>query len=193
LLQNTNQQLSLDKEQLTQQKARLDQQLTVSNEQMAQLQQILARLKLDQQIAQDNFAKLQSEYNSRRNELEAALNDINMREEALALLQGDYDSLKVKYDKLVRPARTPVGKYVVEVRYVKENDKYQIAYKTPEMDSFSNTSQNELETRLAQLKKNDPNKLYIKVIFPENSGLSYSEAWEFTSRLHKRYDYYFQE
>ena len=193
LLENTTQQLTLDKEQLAQQKARLNQQLTVSNEQMQQLQQILARLKLDQQILQDNFASLQTEYSSRKSELEQALNDINMREEALALLQGDYDSLKVKYDKLVRPARTPVGKYVVEVRFIKENDKYLISYKTPEMQAFNGITQPSLESKLEALKQKDPNKLYIKVIFPENSGLSYSEAWEFTSRLHKRFDYYFQE
>jgi hypothetical protein len=33
----------------------------------------------------------------------------------------------------------------------------------------------------------------VKVIFPENSGLSYNEAWEFTSHLHGNYDYYFKE
>jgi hypothetical protein len=32
----------------------------------------------------------------------------------------------------------------------------------------------------------------VKVIFPENSGLSYNEAWEFTTHLHSNYDYYFK-
>ncbi|HID48243.1 MAG TPA: hypothetical protein EYP40_01285, partial [Chromatiales bacterium] len=41
--------------------------------------------------------------------------------EQLAALQGEYGTLKKKYDKLVKPARTPVGKFVVEVRYRKSN------------------------------------------------------------------------
>lgn len=192
-LEQNNQRLSLQKDQLTQQNNRMEQQLTVSNEQMQQLQQILAQLKTEQQTMQQQYNQLQTDYADRRNQLEAALNDINMSSEALALLQGDYDNLKVKYDKLVRPARTPVGKYVVEVRYVKQDDKYLISYKTPEQEGFKSTTQNTLDKKLAALKAKDPAKLYIKVIFPENSGLSYSEAWEFTSRLHKKYDYYFQE
>ena len=45
---------------------------------------------------------------------------------------------------------------------------------------------------LRRLSKEQKNGLYVKVIFPENSGLSYNEAWEFTSHLHRNYDYYFK-
>ena len=44
--------------------------------------------------------------------------------------------------------------------------------------------------RLAEQKKNG---LYVKIIIPEDSGLSYNEAWEFTSHLHGNYDYYFKD
>ncbi len=186
-------QLSQQKDQLTQQKNQLSQQLTVSNEQMQQLQQILASMKREQDAMQEQYDSLQIAYADRQAELENALNDINMSQEAMAILRGDYDQLKVKYDKLVRPARTPVGKYVVEVRYIKIDDAYKISWKTPDMASFAAITQRNLEEQLAVLKEKDPDKLYIKVIFPENSGLSYSEAWEFTSRLHKRFDYYFKE
>jgi len=192
-LENRTDQLSLERDQLKQQSSQLSQQLTVTNEQMAQLQQVLAGLKREQDSMQQQYNSLQLAYSERQQELEQALNDINMSQEAMAILRGDYDNLKVKYDKLVRPARTPVGKYVVEVRYVKEDDKYNISWKSADMQSFATISQAKLEKQLDDLKAKNPNKLYIKVIFPENSGLSYSEAWEFTSRLHKAYDYYFQE
>jgi hypothetical protein len=34
-----------------------------------------------------------------------------------------------------------------------------------------------MHTRLAGLKKKYADILYIKIIFPEDSGLSYNEAW----------------
>ena len=48
-----------------------------------------------------------------------------------------------------------------------------------------------LEKKLKQLQQQDADNLYIKIIIPENSGLSYNEAWNLTSRLLK-YDYYHQ-
>jgi hypothetical protein len=45
---------------------------------------------------------------------------------------------------------------------------------------------------LTRLDSEHRSGLYVKVIFPENSGLSYNEAWEFTSHLHSNYDYYFK-
>ena len=43
------------------------------------------------------------------------------------------------------------------------------------------------------MKKQQKNGLYIKVVFPEDSGLSYSAAWKFTSGLHKQYDYHYSD
>ena len=51
----------------------------------------------------------------------------------------------------------------------------------------------ELHRRLQRLKQEKRNGLYVKVIFPGDSGLTYDEAWRFTSDLHSRYDYYSQE
>jgi anti-sigma regulatory factor (Ser/Thr protein kinase) len=39
-------------------------------------------------------------------------------------LKGEYNELRVKYDKLIRPARSAKGKHVVTVRYRKENGQY---------------------------------------------------------------------
>jgi hypothetical protein len=34
--------------------------------------------------------------------------------------------------------------------------------------------------------------LYVKIVIPDTSGLSYSEAWSFTNNILSRYDYYYQ-
>jgi hypothetical protein len=82
---------------------------------------------------------------------------------------------------------------VVEVRYSKVGGEYRIEYREPDQADFTRVSRDVLESRLAALKKRDPDGLYIKVIFPKDSGLSYNEAWSLTSDLHKKYDYYFQD
>ena len=55
-------------------------------------------------------------------------------------------------------------------------------------------SQNRLhfEGLIAALKKEHSKRLYIKIIIPENSGLSYSEAWEFMKSILHKYDYYYE-
>ena len=59
--------------------------------------------------------------------------------------------------------------------------------------SFQEIRRSRLEKILQRLSNEKKNGLYVKVIFPEESGLSYSEAWKFTSELHGRYDYYFKD
>jgi chromosome segregation ATPase len=113
-------------------------------------------------------------------------------QERLTALRGEYDSLKVKYDKLVRPARTAQGKQVVEVRYVKQGGRYGISLKAPGEDARRPVSRSQLEQRLDQLKRRYGRTLYVKIIIPENSGLSYSEAWNFTQEILNKYDYYYQ-
>jgi chromosome segregation ATPase len=124
------------------------------------------------------------------------LNELRQRstssQQRMAALQGEYDSLKVKYDKLVRPARTAQGKQVVEVRFVKEDGRYGISLKAPGEDERRPVSRSQLEQRLDRLKKRYGRKLYVKIIIPENSGLSYSEAWDFTQEILNQYDYYYQ-
>jgi len=115
------------------------------------------------------------------------------RVQQFSQLEDDYSSLKVKYDKLVRPARTPKGKFVVEVRYQRKNNHDFIEYKTPNMSAFQTLNRVQMDKRFSALKEQYQSNLYIKVIFPKNSGLSYNEAWKFTSHLHKNYDYYFQD
>ncbi|MBT8117504.1 MAG: hypothetical protein KJO66_06695 [Gammaproteobacteria bacterium] len=112
---------------------------------------------------------------------------------ALAVLRGDYDELSVKYNKLIKPARTAAGKYLVSVRYRKEDGNYLIEFKESENDSYEFVDRDQLESQLAELKDQYAGSLYVKVIIPKDSGLSYNEAWGFTQQILTRYDYYYQD
>ena len=192
-LEQKAEKLALEKSQLDKRLQRNRDQLELSKEEQALLQQSLAALQNKHDMTQSQLVEMQSAFNEKTMELEQVLSQMTISEEALALLQGDYDDLKVKYDKLVRPARTAAGKQVVEVRYTKLEGKDLIALKTPGQEKFTPVNKKQLHARLDKLNTQHPGKLYIKVIFPENSGLSYNEAWEFTSTLHKKYDYYFKD
>lgn len=107
------------------------------------------------------------------------------------VLADDFDELKVKYDKLVRPARSSAGRHLVEVRYWKQDGAYRISWREGGEGNYQRISRSQLDKVLSRLAAEQQNGLYIKVIFPEDSGLSYNEAWQFTTELHGEYDYYF--
>jgi len=110
----------------------------------------------------------------------------------LADSRGDYSELKTKYDKLVRPARSARGKQLVEVRYHRAPEGLVVDLKLPNKKGFTRVTMNELHKHLGQLKKRYPRELYIKILLPEDSGLTYNEAWTFTNKLLSQYDYYYQ-
>ena len=58
---------------------------------------------------------------------------------------------------------------------------------------FIDLSLAEVEKRLTKLKQEKGNDLYVKIIIPTDSGLTYNEAWEFMRKLLAKYDYYYQE
>jgi len=156
---------------------------------------------LDSQLQQViiDLDKLRSNYNEQTTQLKTAEDKLIILSEEkeaqarqLVSVETDYSKLKVKYDKLVKPARTAKGKYVVEVNYEKIKGKGRIRFKDHGDTSYSTLSSNELHSKLAALKKEHPKQLYIKIIIPENSGLSYSEAWEFMKSILHKYDYYYE-
>ena len=110
----------------------------------------------------------------------------------LLTLKGEYEVVKSKYDQLIKPARSAKGKYVVEVFYVKEEAGKIIRFKQPGDEKSRDISMVEVEKRLDLLKKEKGADLYVKIIIPKNSGLTYNEAWGFMKRLLDRYDYYYQ-
>jgi len=111
----------------------------------------------------------------------------------LSALEDDFGSLKVKYDKLVKPARTAKGKYVVSVNYERVKGKERIRFKDSGQDNYTVVTEKELHSKLASLKKKYPKRLYIKIVIPKESGLTYSEAWTFMKDLLNKYDYYYLE
>jgi len=111
----------------------------------------------------------------------------------LAKQRSAYSSLEEKYIKLIRPARSPLGKKVVSVHYSRIDGKYQILFKEIDAAQFEQINQQQLHARLGKLKEQLKDKLYVKIIIPEDSGLSYNEAWSFTRDILSKYDYYYQE
>ncbi|MEN8178580.1 MAG: hypothetical protein ABFS39_08145 [Pseudomonadota bacterium] len=180
-------------ERITDNSNRLQTQVTEANQNIENLNLTLKKLQLLQQTTLKDLATLRLSYSSQEEALEEANALTLERDQALAELKTDFDSLEIKYNKLLRPARSARGKTVVEVRYHKTNGKLRIDYKDPGSQDFKSISRNKLDQDLTRLKKKHPAGLYIKVILPKDSGLSYSEAWSFTNHLHQTYDYYYQE
>jgi chromosome segregation ATPase len=202
LLQKQQQVLSLeaDKQQLTAslQQAKLDVQLhqdKVRQSEARYNQLADVRDTLEQRL-QQVLAQLSGvEENNRKQAAELAeLRQGNsLTEEQLTLLQGEYDDLRVKYDKLVRPARSAQGKHVVTVRYWKEGKYYQIRIKDAGEAEYRTVSRKQLHEELEKLKAAHGRNLYVKLIIPDDSGLSYNEAWRFTFDILNKYDYYHQD
>ena len=111
----------------------------------------------------------------------------------LSALENDFGSLKVKYDKLIKPARTTKGKYVVSVNFERIKGKERIRFKDSGDKNYTIVTAKQLHKKLAKFKKQHPKKLYIKIVIPKESGLTYSEAWTFMKDLLHKYDYYYQE
>ena len=191
--------LSRERDLLNTQVARINREGDLLRSQLSQANRNIDRLSSDleeasqlQVATQADLEALRLSYRNQKEELSAALSSNVTTTQELAALKTDFSDLKIKYDKLIRPARTSKGKTVVEVRYAKSGGKYRIDYRAPGAGSFQSVSRKTLDKRLTQLK-NKGNNLYVKVILPKDSGLSYSEAWKFTNHLHQNYDYYFQE
>lgn len=167
-------------------------QISAAQRSIATLEENLEQVRTRFDESQQNVERLQQTINEQRQSLQAARQQNQDVERRYLVLAGDYDELKVKYDKLVRPARSSSGRHLVEVRYWKEDGDYQISWREGGDGNYQKITRDRLDKVLTRLAETKENGLYVKVIFPENSGLSYNEAWEFTSHLHSKYDYYFK-
>ncbi|MCB1859858.1 MAG: hypothetical protein KDI63_16405 [Gammaproteobacteria bacterium] len=195
LTQSSDSVRSLQEDQLRLQRelASAQDRLASAQRQLSVIQQTVASMQRSQEETQHRYDELDRRFGEQSRELLEARGAVRRSGTQLDLLQGEYDELKVKYNELFKPARTSEGRYLVEVRYYKVGDKPRIEFATEEDGRFIELSREELERRLGALKQAKAQGLYIKVIFPEDSGLTYTEAWKFTSELHARYDYYAQE
>ena len=169
-------------EQLAQQSSRSEQTRTQLDAARAQI----ANLEQSNSEQQQSITQLTQEKLLLRQEVEAY-------NQQLLTLQGDYDTVRSKYEELIKPARSAKGKYIVQVYYVKGQAGNVIRYRQPGDNEFSRLSLAEVEKRLAQLKREQGKNLYVKIVIPQDSGLTYNEAWKFMLNLLVKYDYYYQE
>lgn len=119
--------------------------------------------------------------------------EVEKSQETSKTWQEKYETMKKRYDKLIRPARTAKGKRVAEISYRKDYRGMQLSLKKPGHKYAKPVTQRTLERELRRLQAKDPKSLYLKIIFPKGGNVSHNEAWKFTHRLLRRFDYYYQE
>ncbi len=130
--------------------------------------------------------ELQTNLDEKSSQVVGLQTKVDDSEKQLLSLQGEFTELDQKYQKLLKPARSAKGKQVVEVVYSKNG--YSI--RKPGEAAARGVNRSALDSELSALKAQHGTELYVKVIIPDNSGLSYNEAWRFTSEMLKKYDYY---
>jgi len=180
------------------QQAQLDVQLAQDSSRQSEdryKQVVEVRDTLEKRLHQvlEQLTQVEQESSDQATELAELRQLSNLSEQQLTLLQGEYDDLRVKYDKLIKPARSAQGKHVVTVRYWKEGKYYQIRIKDAGEENYRSVTHEELHQELARLKEKYDRDLYVKLIIPDDSGLSYNEAWGFTFDILSKYDYYHQD
>jgi DNA repair exonuclease SbcCD ATPase subunit len=180
--QELSRQIASLNQQLAQQQLERDQTRT----ELALARQQISSLSQSSSLQQQSIAQLTREKTLLNQEIEAY-------NQQLLTLKGDYETVKSRYEELIKPARSAKGKYIAQVYYVKGQSGEVIRYRQPGDSGFSRLSLAEVETRLAKLKREHGKNLYVKIIIPEDSGLTYSEAWQFMRSLLVKYDYYYQE
>jgi chromosome segregation ATPase len=161
-------------------------QIASLSSQVATLDENLSQLNIDVQQKQD-------ELEAERQKIIVITQERDTQHRKLASLEEDFGSLKVKYDKLIKPARTAKGKYVVSVNFERIKGKERIRFKDSGDQNYTVVTEKQLHNKLARLKKKHPKKLYIKIVIPKESGLTYNEAWTFMRKLLTKYDYYYQD
>jgi chromosome segregation ATPase len=167
-------------------KQRLTSSTTKQNTLTIQLAKTKSELVKSKQAYQQNIADL-------TNQKYLLTREVDSYNQQLLSLKGDYETVKTKYKELIKPARSAKGKYIAEVYYIKGAGGAVIRYKQPGDREFIDLSLDEVETRLTKLKQQKGADLYVKIIIPTNSGLTYNEAWEFMRNLLAKYDYYYQK
>ena len=178
-----------DRERLSIRLQQFEQERTRSATRLQDSQQEARRLAAARDALSTDLEALEQRY---AEEVTALREQADLSTTELEELRVTYADLQTKYDKLVRPARTAAGKRVVSVRYRQVDDLYILEYKPSEKDGYRLITREGLDSELVALKKQVGSKLYVKVVIPEDSGLSYNEAWTFTQDILTTYDYYYQ-
>ena len=151
----------------------------------------LAETALEYKLTKEELAYLRAQY---ADEVEAFSKErellVATHKAELDILRERHSDLESKYNRLVRPARSTVGRFVVEVRFWKEGDARRYSLR-PASGSEISVSESELHQQLTAMKARHGEKLYTKVM-PDDNSLTHGEAWRFTNKILNRYDYYYQ-
>lgn len=147
------------------------------------------QLRTELKQAQDNLSKSQAENIEKETTLSSLRTQMEENRKELESLEGEYSQLDQKYQKLLKPSRSSKGKKVVEVMYTSAG----YGIRKPGDASYQSVGLIQLNSALSDLKLNHGNDLYVKIVIPANSGLSYNQAWAFTRDTLAKYDYYYQE
>ena len=173
---------------------------SISNERALQASQLegealsaqLAETALEYRLTKEELAYLRAEYAEEVAKFGKERELLMMaHQKELDVLREQHSDLESKYNRLVRPARSTVGRFVVEVRFRKEGEARRYSIRPVAGGLEEEVSETDLHRRLTVLKAQHGDKLYTKVIIDDNS-VTHGEAWSFTSKILNRYDYYYQ-
>ena len=130
-----------------------------------------------------------------RTEKEKLKDKLQQLEGLKAELQQKYSELQEKYLKLVGPARSPLGKVIFRVKYYRPKPKSKPVYLMMKVNDnkFKRVTYKKLLYELEKAKNKYRKKLYVQIIIPSNSNLTYDEAYKFTNFILHKYDYYYQK
>ncbi len=143
------------------------------------------RTQSEEQLASQTLKAQQSLQDLQREQNETA--------EALEILQAEHSRLQGKYDNLLRPARSTQGKVVVSVRHGRSQQALFYDIQKPGENQYTRVSEAALHAQLQQQLETLGDTLYLKLIYPRQSGLSYDEAYSFRNSVLNRYDYYYRK
>ncbi len=187
--QATIQNLQQESQQRTQAFVALQQSLDQHKQQIVTLEKARKAAEAASQEAQQKLVSVNETLEKTGRELQTLRQKDIEGHERLVSLQGEYDALDKKYQKLLRPARSSKNKHVVRVAFLKRGANYSYQL-TDEGQPTETLNRANLHKKLAGLKQKYGDELYVKIIIPESSSVSHAEAWKFTSEILKRYDYY---
>ena len=184
-------QLEAANQRLTQDKQSLEARATSLSEEKAsltgQLEAVGEQYKLTKVELETLRAKHADEVAAFKQERDLLKEDL----EALEILKARNTELEYEYNRLIKPARSKVGRVVVRVWYWNDETGDHYSLGEPGQKQTTEVTRSELHRRLAELKKKHGSKLYTAIWFPDGTSLSYAESASFTSLIHNRYDYYY--
>ncbi|MGB5519140.1 MAG: hypothetical protein WBO73_11865, partial [Gammaproteobacteria bacterium] len=122
--------------------------LSSSEQQVASLESQLQQVILDLDELTNSYREQSTELETSVDKLIVLTKEKEAQSRQLEALETDFSSLKVKYDKLVKPVRTAKGKYVVEVNYEKIKGKGRIRFKDAGETNYTTLSSTELHNKL---------------------------------------------